>query len=133
MRQIACVLYSQSGVLLKLLHSFPLALSPRKANDKHPAVWSHNGGHIRRPWWPLGKLITLITPCTLQWSFTAACAAVDTERDTEDEKYTELAIPRHKWILDADSCSQVARHLIGRAIKMQMITEEGEQQGPNLG
>lgn len=56
---------------------------------------------------------------------------IDTEREMEGGKCRELAITQHKWILNADSYGQVAEHLIGRPIKMQMITEEGEQQGPN--
>lgn len=35
--------------------------------------------------------------------------------------------------IDSKCCSQVGEHLIGHPIKMQMISEEGEQQGPNLG
>lgn len=55
---------------------------------------------------------------------------IDTERDMEGGKYRELAITQHKLILNADSCSQVAEHFIGRPIKMQTITEEREQHVP---
>lgn len=51
----------------------------------------------------------------------------------EGGKYRELAITSHKQIQNADGCGQAAVHLIGRPIKMQMITDEEEQQGASTG
>lgn len=53
---------------------------------------------------------------------------IDIASDTEGGKNRELAITQYKWILNGYSCSQVAEHLIGRPIKLQMLLRVGANQ-----